>query len=241
MSRRHAEVRVARSGGYIVHVDICEEVSMECVREMHKLYYSIKKELADIVDEVVPGVSSIAVYYDPRKVFGEAVESRIRELWIWSRGVDFAELHKPKRFTIPVAYGGEFGPDLQFVSSWSKLTEEEVVELHTSRVYTVITLGFTPGFVYMGEVDPAISAPRLETPRVKIPKGSVGIAGRMTGVYGLESPGGWRLIGRTPLAMFDSRRDPPIPIYPGDEVEFKPIKPEEFEKLLGVYVGDYNA
>jgi len=241
MSRKPSGIRVVRSGGYIVHIDICEEVSMDCVKDMHKLYYSIKKEIADLVDEIVPGVTSIAVYYDPRKISGEAVESKARELWLWSRSIDIAELYKPRRFTIPVAYGGEFGPDLQFVSSWSKLSEEEVVKIHTSRVYTVITLGFTPGFVYMGEVDPAISAPRLETPRVRIPKGSVGIAGRMTGVYGLESPGGWRLIGRTPLTMFDYRKNPPIPIHPGDEVVFKSIRPEEFEKLFGVFVGDYSA
>ncbi|MEM4427721.1 MAG: carboxyltransferase domain-containing protein, partial [Zestosphaera sp.] len=93
----------------------------------------------------------------------------------------------------------------------------------------------------LGEVDPEIAAPRLETPRVKIPAGSVGIAGKMTGVYGLESPGGWRLIGRTPLTMFNYRRSPPIPIAPGDVVVFKPITLEEFNKLRGLYVGDYSG
>lgn len=240
MSRPPAEVRVVRSGGYVVHADICEEVSMDCAREMHKLYYAIVRELSEQVDEVVPGVTSIAVYYDPRRVDGATIESRLRELWRWARSADPKELHRPRRFTIPVVYGGEFGPDLGFVSGWSKLTEEEVVRLHASRTYTVITLGFTPGFVYMGEVDPAIAAPRLETPRVRIPRGSVGIAGKMTGIYGLESPGGWRLIGRTPLTMFDHRRRPPIPVSPGDEVEFRPISPGEFERLKGVFVGDYG-
>lgn len=234
-------VRIVRSGGYVIHVDVCEEVSMDCVRKMHKLYYSIKKELEHIIEEVVPGVSSVAIYYDPRRINGDSISSRVQELWLWSTGVDVKDLHRPKRFTIPVAYGGEFGPDLQFVANWSKLQEDEVVEIHTSRSYTVITLGFTPGFVYMGEVDNAIAAPRLETPRIRIPRGSVGIAGKMTGIYGLESPGGWRLIGRTPLTMFDYRRSPPIPISPGDEVEFRRVRTIEFEKLLGVFVGEYGA
>jgi len=235
------EVRVVRSGGYVVHVDVCTEVSMECVKEVHKLYYATRKELGGLVEEVVPGVSSVAVYYDPRLVSSEQVESKIRDLWLWARGLELKDLYRPRKFTVPAAYGGDFGPDLQSVASWAKLTEEEVVRIHTSRAYTVITLGFTPGFIYLGEVDPAIAAPRLETPRVRIPRGSVGIAGRMTGVYGLESPGGWRLIGRTPLTMFDPRRDPPIPISPGDQVEFRAIKPEDFEKLAGVFIGDYAA
>ncbi len=236
-----SEPRIVRSGGYVVHVDVCEELSMECVGEMHKLYYLVKMGLAEAIDEVVPGVTSIAVFYDPRKIGGEKVASKIRELWWQRKSVELEDLHKPKRFTIPVVYGGDFGPDLAFVASWSKLAEEEVVRVHSSRVYRVITLGFTPGFVYMGEVDPAIAVPRLETPRTRIPRGSVGIAGKMTGIYGLESPGGWRLIGRTPLTMFDYRRDPPIPISPGDEVQFKPIGPEEFERLVGVFVGDYGS
>ncbi len=235
------EPRILRSGGYVVHVDVCEELRMDCVEEVHKLYYLVKRELADAVEEVVPGVTSVAVIYEPRRTDGRAVESEIRELWRRRGDVELADLHRPRRFAIPVCYGGEFGPDMPFVAGWSGMSEEEVVRVHSSRVYRVITLGFTPGFVYMGEVDPAIAAPRLETPRTRIPRGSVGIAGRMTGIYGLESPGGWRLIGRTPLTMFDYRRDPPIPISPGDEVVFKPISPGEFERLVGVFVGDYGS
>ncbi|MCX8185427.1 MAG: 5-oxoprolinase subunit PxpB [Sulfolobales archaeon] len=235
------DLRVVRSGGYVIHVDVCGEVSLDCAREIHKLYYSIKSELSNQFTEVVPGVSSIAVYYDPRKVSGESIVRRIRDLWQWCRDVDIKDLYRSRKFTIPVVYGGEFGPDLQSIAAWSKLAEDEVVRIHSSRRYTVITLGFTPGFVYMGEVDPSIAAPRLETPRVKIPAGSVGVAGKMTGVYGLESPGGWRLLGRTPLTMFDYRRNPPIPISPGDEVYFKPIDAVDFSKLLGVFVGDYSG
>lgn len=235
------DIRIVKSGGYVIHVDICSEISLDCAREAHKLYYLSRRELAEVVDEIVLGVTSLAIYYDPRKVGADLIVSKLRDLWSWARGVDLDDIYRPKTFTIPVAYGGDYGPDLNFVARWSGLTEEVVVRLHTSRRYTCITLGFTPGFVYLGEVDPSIAAPRLETPRIRIPAGSVGIAGKMTGVYGLESPGGWRLIGRTPLTMFDPRRSPPIPISPGDQVEFRSISYDDYRKLSGVYIDDYSS
>jgi len=235
------EIRILSSGGYLIHVDVCRDITPECVRSMHKLYYALRKELSELIKELVTGVTSIALFYDPRIVSSDELVKKVRELWAWSQQIDLSEIHEPRSFTIPVTYGGELGPDLPSVASWAGLREEEVIELHTSRKYTCYTLGFTPGFLYLGEVDPRIAAPRLETPRVKIPAGSVGIAGKMTGVYGLESPGGWRLIGRTPLQMFDYRRNPPIPIAPGDIVVFRSVSMEEFNRLKGVYVGDYNA
>lgn len=235
------EVRVVSSGGYVIHVDVCRDLTPECVEDMHKLYYTLKKQLSGLARELVTGVTSLALFYDPRTASSDELIKKVRELWAWSQQVELSEIYKPKRFTIPVAYGGEFGPDLHSVASWAGLSEEDVVALHASRSYTCYTLGFTPGFLYLGEVDSRIAAPRLETPRVKIPAGSVGIAGKMTGVYGLESPGGWRLIGRTPLIMFDYKRDPPIPIAPGDVVVFKPVTVEEFSRLKGLYVGEYGG
>lgn len=236
-----SEVRIVRSGGYVIHVDVCRDVTPECVKDVHKLYYTLKKEISGLVKELVTGVTSVALFYDPRRISGDELVKKVRELWVWSRQAELGEVYKPRVFTVPVAYGGELGPDLPSVASWAGLSEEEVVALHTSRSYTCYTLGFTPGFLYLGEVDSRIAAPRLETPRVKIPAGSVGIAGKMTGVYGLESPGGWRLIGRTPLLMFDYRRSPPIPIAPGDVVIFKPVTVDEFNRLKGVYVGEYGG
>lgn len=236
-----SETKIVSSGGYVIHVDVCKDITLECVNSIHKLYYTLKKELSGLVSELVTGVTSIALFYDPRKISSDDLIKKVSELWVWSQQVELGEIYKPRKFTIPVSYGGELGPDLHSVASWAGLSEEEVVELHTSRNYICYTLGFTPGFLYLGEVDSRIAAPRLETPRVKIPAGSVGIAGKMTGVYGLESPGGWRLIGRTPLVMFDYRRSPPIPVAPGDVVVFKPITLEEFSKLKGLYVGDYSG
>jgi len=121
---------------------------------------------------------------------------------------------------IPVVYGGESGPDLAFVAAHTGLSADEVIRRHTAPTYTVYFIGFTPGFPYLGGMDVRLTAPRLETPRARVPAGSVGIAGPQTGVYPLESPGGWRIIGRTHLPLFDLSAQPPSLLSPGDEVRF---------------------
>jgi len=234
--------RIRLSGGYVVHVDLCGEVSRSCVEKVHALYYYLLKGLSELRGvEVVPSISSVAVVYDPRAVKGEKLRRIVEEALGYIGQVDARSLYRPRRFVVPVVYGGEYGSDLGWVASWAKMSVEEVVRIHVSRVYLVYSLGFTPGFVYLGEVDERIAAPRLETPRTRIPAGSVGIAGRLTGFYGVESPGGWRIIGRTPIRTFDPRRTPPTPVRPGDEVVFKPITPEEFRRLEGVFIGDYTG
>ncbi len=238
---KNTKLRILSSGGYVIHVDVCSDISLECVEATHKLYYTLKKELSGRIKELVTGIVSLALFYDPREISSNDLIKKVKELWEWSQSVELSHVYKPRSFVIPVSYGGEFGPDLPSVAAWAGLREEEVISIHTSTSYTCYTIGFTPGFIYLGEVDSRIAAPRLETPRIKIPAGSVGIAGKMTGVYGIEGPGGWRLIGRTPLTMFDYRRNPPTPIAPGDLISFKSIPLENFERLEGVFVGDYRG
>jgi len=133
--------------------------------------------------------------------------------------------------TIPVSYGGEFGPDLEFVAKHNSITEDEVVAIHTSIPYLVYMLGFAPGFPYLGGMSERIATPRLASPRVKIPAGSVGIAGKQTGIYPLESPGGWQLIGRTPLTLFDPLAKNPFVFAAGDYLQFTAIKMDEYVAL----------
>ena len=140
-------------------------------------------------------------------------------------------MRKGRVVEIPVAYGGEFGPDIGFVAEYNGLTVEEVVEIHSKPLYRVYMLGFVPGFAYLGGMDERITTPRLEKPRLKVPAGSVGIAGKQTGWYAIESPGGWRLIGRTPLKTFNPMESPPSLVLPGDYVRFKPISEEEFWRI----------
>ncbi|MEM4479759.1 MAG: 5-oxoprolinase subunit PxpB [Candidatus Bathyarchaeia archaeon] len=139
---------------------------------------------------------------------------------------------KGRKFIIPVVYGGVYGPDLKDVAEYHGLTEDQVIEVHSGRFYRVYMIGFVAGFPYLGEVSEEIATPRLETPRPKVPAGSVGIADKQTGIYPCEAPGGWRIIGRTPLKLFDPNWQPPALLRPGDIVKFTPISEEEFKEFF---------
>lgn len=146
-------------------------------------------------------------------------------------GLNEKDVPPSREIVIPVCYGGRFGPDLPHVAGHAGLTEEQVIELHLTRTYHVYMMGFAPGFPYLSGMDPRIAAPRRSTPRVSIPAGSVGIAGAQTGIYPIETPGGWNLIGRTPLILFDPDRDPPSMLRAGDRIRFRAITEEQYEEL----------
>jgi KipI family sensor histidine kinase inhibitor len=140
-------------------------------------------------------------------------------------------LSTPRLLEIPVCYGGEFGPDLEKVATAHGLRADRVIELHSSRTYHAYFLGFAPGFAYLGDLPDSLATPRLATPRKKVPVGSVGIAGKQTAVYPFATPGGWNLLGRTPLRMFQVGRDPMGLLDVGDEVRFRPITRQKFSAL----------
>ena len=145
-------------------------------------------------------------------------------------------------FRLPVCYGGDYGPDLDFVCRHSGLSAQEVIELHSAPDYLIYMLGFLPGFAYLGGLDPRLHTPRLDSPRTCIPAGSVGIGGAQTGVYPLASPGGWQLLGRTPVSVFDRQRQEPILYRAGDLVHFVPISPAEYEEIArAVAAGTYTV
>ncbi|WP_048151776.1 5-oxoprolinase subunit PxpB [Palaeococcus ferrophilus] len=193
---------------------------------IHALARAIEGKGFEWLVEVVLAYSSLAVIFDPLKVTFEEVKKAVAPLLDVS-----AETFKGRKIEIPVLYGGEYGPDIEFVAEYNGLSVEDVIEIHSKPVYHVYFLGFLPGFAYLGGMDERIAAPRLERPRLNVPAGSVGIAGRQTGIYPLESPGGWRLIGRTPLRLFNPAREPPTLLQPGDEVRFVPIDEEEFWEI----------
>lgn len=170
------------------------------------------------VRDIVPTYCAVAVYFDPLDVPASAVcdwlSAAARHSAVPSRA--------PQTVTrIPVSYGGSNGPDLPAVARFAGLSEEEVVRLHTERIYRVYMLGFLPGFAYLGSVDPRIAAPRLASPRTRVPAGSVGIAGAQTGVYPQDAPGGWLLIGRTSRRLFDAGVEPPAVLEVGGLVQFE--------------------
>jgi inhibitor of KinA len=179
------------------------------------------------VRDVVPTFRSIAVYFDPLRTNYTGLIQRI-ETEAARASSDVSAKRKPVR--IPVCYGGEFGPDLGAVATYARMTEAEVVALHTATTYRVFMLGFVPGFAYLGIVDDRIAMPRHSTPRVRIPAGTVGIAGVQTGIYPAETPGGWQLIGRTPLKPFDAARAQPFLLAAGDAVQFYAIDADELRR-----------
>jgi inhibitor of KinA len=175
-----------------------------------------------------PAYCSLLVKFDPLRLRYEEVEAK---LCGYLQRIDAVQLPKPREVEIPVCYGGEFGPDLSDVAALRGMSAEQVIELHTSATYLVYFLGFVPGFAYLGELPQALVTPRLAAPRRKVPAGSVGIAGTQTGVYPFETPGGWRLLGRTPVAMFRTDRDGLSLLSIGDHVRFVPISHERFAEL----------
>jgi KipI family sensor histidine kinase inhibitor len=167
------------------------------------------------VRDVVSTFRSVAVFFDPLATDVEAVAAALHE----AQAADVAS-DTARTLDVPVIYGGESGPDLDEVAAFARCSRDAVIERHTRTLYRVYMLGFLPGFPYMAHVDPTIAAPRRSTPRVRVAAGSVGIAGVQTGIYPCDSPGGWQIIGRTPITLFDSHEIPPALLAPGDSVRF---------------------
>ncbi|MCC9135622.1 5-oxoprolinase subunit PxpB [Pontibacter silvestris] len=184
--------------------------------------------------EYVPAFTTVTIYYNPWVISEKGnynpYEKVVDIVLDLMTHVEEEEGLAPRVVDIPVCYGGEFGPDLEFVATQNQLTPEEVISIHAGAEYLVYMIGFAPGFPYLGGMSHKISAPRKETPRTVIPKGSVGIAGVQTGVYPIETPGGWQLIGRTPLRLFNPFLDSPSLLKAGDTVRFVPISKEEFNE-----------
>ena len=189
-----------------------------------------RSDLFDAVIETIPSYRSLLVEYDIATLDYAYMRDKVSALVERTVAMETktsdqeSELHQ-----IPVAYGGEFGPDLETVAEHAKLDVDEVIAIHSGTDYHIFMLGFAPGFPYLGGMDERIACPRLSTPRTRVPAGSVGIAESQTGVYPNESPGGWQLIGRTPIALFDVDADPPATMLPGTQVNLVPISHEEYE------------
>lgn len=173
------------------------------------------------VRDVAPGYCTIGVHFDPLQTDLAALEHAIQAEYSAIETLETIADRPP--IEIPVQYGGAGGPDLTAVARFAGCSEDDVIAKHTQRIYRVYMLGFVPGFSYMGRVDPSIAAPRHRVPRERVPAGSVGIAGGQTGVYPVESPGGWQLIGRTTTVMFDAERSRPSLLSAGDLVRFVPV------------------
>ena len=200
-------------------------------RRVHAVAARLRAAGAPWLVDCVPAYASLAVFFDAAAIAGdqpmEAVAAHVRES-IGAAGAD-ADPSSSRLVEIPVCYDAPHAPDLADVANACGLDEAQLVARHARPEYVVAMLGFSPGFPYLLGLDPALAVPRLATPRVRVPAGSVGIGGAQTGIYPDAGPGGWRLIGRTPVALFDAGRSEPTTLLPGDRVRFVPIDAATFE------------
>jgi len=222
------EFVIKPAGDSAVAVMFKNEISEEVNNQVAALRKSLERLAMQSITECLPTYRSIMVHYNPLMISYKKVVSVIEKCIN-----DKQEQDKivAKTYVIPVCYGGEYGPDIDTVATLNSLSQDEVVNIHTGVDYRIYMLGFTPGFPYLGGMDDAIATPRLTEPRMKIQGGSVGIAGKQTGIYPIDSPGGWQIIGRTPLRLFDVNNHTPILLEAGNYIRFQAIDQETFKLI----------
>jgi len=212
-------------------------ISEQAWDKVNRLNQALLDQPFSGLTSVVPAYASLTVFFEPVEV----ARSSMNGTTVFDKAAEYLKLliskdqdliPSPRKIVeIPVCYGNELGPDLEYVALHNKLSIEDVIKLHTSAEYRVYMIGFIPGFAYLGGMPEGISAPRKQEPRKAVPAGSVGIAGNQTGIYPLETPGGWQLIGQTPIKLFDSNRDAPALLQAGNIVKFKAISASDFREL----------
>ncbi|MGB0585248.1 MAG: 5-oxoprolinase subunit PxpB [Limisphaerales bacterium] len=224
-------VRIKVAGENALIVYLGNTLSSTVAGRVKQMSQQLSECLADQLVDLVPSYASILVIYRYDRISTDELRKHIEE---FGKAASEPMMTEAGRLvTLPVWYGAEAGPDLKALAESNGLTPDEVVQRHHAREYRVYAIGFAPGFAYLGEVDEAIAWPRLATPRQHVPTGSVGIADRQTAVYPAESPGGWNLIGRCPVRIFDPMAAVPMPMAVGDRIQFEPISRTDYLELGG--------
>lgn len=216
------------SGDLGLLVEFGDKIDVEIHQKIRKFFIILGRTPLEGVIEVVPAYRSILIIYDPLKTSMERLQKEILNI---EGKIEEVVVASPATIEIPVLYGGEYGPELDAVAQHNSLTPEEVIEIHSSETYLVYTLG-PSGFPMLGGLSKRLFTPRLKTPRTLVPAGSVGIANDQTGVYTVDSPGGWQLIGRTPIKLFDPNKEDPFLIKMGSLIKFKKMTAAEYREML---------
>ena len=222
------DVRFLLTGDTSLSAEFGNEISESINAQIRAFTIALEKSGVPGIVELVPTYRSCMIHYDPGVISYRALTKRLEGLLGQLGSI---KIPPSDVLEVPVLYGGEMGPDLAFVAEHAGISEQEVIDIHTSTEYLIYMLGFTPGFTYLGGMSDKIETPRLKQPRVIIPAGSVGIAGKQTGVYPIDSPGGWQLIGRTPVKMYDPNRETPILPKAGQYIKFRVIDQAEYDKI----------
>jgi KipI family sensor histidine kinase inhibitor len=216
-------IEIAGQNAFIVY--FAEQASAAVSARIQAAVANIHATMSDSIVDLVPSYASLLVIFDLDHSDHFAVRQKLRTAL---SNLDSVDAAAGELVTLPVYYSSESGPDLEIIAEGANISVEEVIEIHQQQEYRVYAIGFAPGFAYLGEVDERIAAPRLATPRQKVPRGAVAIADRQTAVYPAVSPGGWNLIGLCPTRMFNPAADPSMPVKAGDRVRFSAISRDEF-------------
>lgn len=221
---------------------VSDNVSSKVQQAEQLIRTAMEQELAQDIIDLVPSYASLMVMFNMMTTDHHKIRNKLRMLLksINDNSSDQSLTDEATTVELPVYYSKESGPDLSVIAQRAQLTVEQVIELHQAQEYRVYAIGFAPGFAYLGEVDERIAAPRLSTPRMKVPKGAVAIADRQTAIYPSISPGGWNIIGLCPINMFDAKATPTMPVKVGDKIKFKAIAKEEFLSLGGLLEVSYE-
>ncbi len=222
-------------GDHAITIQLGDEISVSVNQKLLAIFHHLKQNSIEGVKDMIPAYNTLTLVYDlallKKKYPVRSVYDKISMQLQKAATMIITEVPTASRLVnIPVCYDPSLAPDIISLSEMHQLTVDEAIQLHTAKIYRVYMIGFLPGFAYMGSVDEKINTPRLSKPRTQVPAGSVGIAGEQTGIYPFDSPGGWQLIGQTPIAMFDAKKETPCYLQPGDEVKFHAISIDEFKK-----------
>lgn len=233
------DIKILTAGDSALLVEFGKEINKEINQKITAVVKIIKEQQIEGIVELIPSFCALVINYDPRVISYDEIKKRVESIF----ELDIAVGETKKRvFEIPVCYGGEYGPDIENIAKNAGLSVEEVIKIHSSRDYLIYMLGFLPGFCYLGGLDERIHTPRLANPRLKINAGSVGIGGSQTGIYPLDSPGGWQLMGMTPVKTYDPDREVPILVEAGDYIRFIPVDEEEYNRIKQlVERGEYEC
>lgn len=222
------KVKYLCCGENAVVMEFANEIEKNVNAKIRSVVEQIDKDNLDYIIDVLPTYRSLLIQYDAKKIGYNEIVDRLKKY----ENADVSKEEETVRLIkIPTVYGGEYGQDLDFVANHNNITTEEVIKIHTGTDYLVYMLGFIPGFTYLGGMSDKIATPRLSSPRAKIDAGSVGIAGAQTGMYPSDSPGGWQIIGRTPLKLFSPEKEPPVFVNSGDYIRYVQIDEDEFKKI----------
>ncbi len=224
----YEKTKYLMAGDKALTMEFGNSISKEVNNKIRSITVAIETRNIKGIVELVPTYRSLMIHYNPLKISYDELINALQQL---ERQLETIELPAAQVVEIPTLYGGEYGPDIENVANHNQLKLEDVINIHTSNEYLIYMLGFTPGFPYLGGMDPKIATPRLESPRTKINAGSVGIAGGQTGIYPIDSPGGWQIIGRTPIPLFDSQREIPILLKAGNYIIFRSIGENEYKEI----------